>query len=123
VPNLSETWPLFAWVLGVCMLAGATSVYRRHRNERFSTFEVFGEICVSGFAGLMTFMACLAFKLMTIPPDSLASASMVSFFSGIAAHSAARFLALYDRAVEKRAAKVLGIDDEATEKGDSNGTA
>jgi drug/metabolite transporter (DMT)-like permease len=124
LPKLAEIWGLFAWVFGVCMLAGAVSVYRRRKLERFSTFEVVGEICVSGFAGLMTFLGCIAVGVTQVPPQDLARACMVAFVCGIAAHASARILALYDKAVERRMSMVLGESAEggATEKGDSNGT-
>jgi drug/metabolite transporter (DMT)-like permease len=124
MPKLAEIWGLFAWVLGVCMFAGVISVYRRRKLERFSTFEIVGEICVSGFAGLMTFLACIGVGVTQVPPQDFARMALVAFLCGIAAHTSARILTIYDKAAEDRMRKLLGVEGEsgATEKGDGDGT-
>ena len=111
--NLADVWGFFAWVFAVCTLAGAVSIYQRYSKEKPSIFEVCGELFVSGFVGLMTFLLCVSVGLITLPPPDVARASMVSFLCGIAAHSSTRMLALYDYAVTRRLGKILGEDPNA----------
>lgn len=113
--NLADVWGFFAWVFVVCTLAGAVSVYQRYGKKKLSIFEIFGELFVSGFVGLMTFLLTVAVGLITLPPADVARASMVSFVCGIAAHSSTRMLALYDRAVAKRFGNILGESPEKTD--------
>jgi LydA holin phage, holin superfamily III len=125
--KLAEVWGFFAWVFAVCMLAGVVRVYRRFERERLSMFEIFGELFVSGFIGVMTFLLCVAFGVITLPPADVARASLVSFICGIAAHSSTRMLALYDHAVAKRVGNILGdggdkkaTNSTETEQGDKS---
>lgn len=110
--KLVEVWGFFAWVFAVCMLAGVVRVYRRFERERLSIFEILGELFISGFIGLMTFLLCVAVGVITLPPADVARASMVSFICGIAAHSSTRMLALYDHAVAKKLGNILGDGSE-----------
>lgn len=66
--KLVEVWGFFAWVFAVCMLAGVVRVYRRFERERLSIFEILGELFISGFIGLMTFLLCVAVGVITLPP-------------------------------------------------------
>ena len=110
--KFEDVWGFFVWVFLVCTLAGAVSVFQRFRKVKMSMLEIFGEIFVSGFVGLMTFLLCISIGIITLPPQDIARASMVSFLCGIAAHSATRMLALYDFAVNRRFSKILGVDEK-----------
>ena len=110
--NFYDLWGFFAWVFSVCMVAGAVSVYQRYNKRRMSLLAIFGEIFVSGFVGVMTFLLCVAFGLITLPPADIARASMASFLCAIAAHSSTRMLALYDHAVARRFGNILGEVDK-----------
>jgi hypothetical protein len=128
--NFQDLWGFFAWVFAVCMMAGAVSVYQRYNKQRLSLLAIFGEIFVSGFVGVMTFLLCVAFGLITLPPADISRASMASFLCAIAAHSSTRMLALYDHAVARRLGNILGdaekdgamTPSEVPPKGDGNET-
>ena len=110
--KLADVWGFFAWVFAVCTLAGAVNVYQRYGRTKLSIFEICGEMFISGFVGLMTFLLCLSIGIITLPPEDVARASMVSFLCGISAHSATRMLALYDYAVTRRISKILGVEND-----------
>lgn len=114
--KLADVWGFFVWVFVVCTLAGAVSVYQRFGKIRMSIFEICGEMFISGFVGLMTFLLCVSVGIITLPPQDIARASMVSFLCGISAHSATRMLALYDFAVNRRFGKILGVDENQLEQ-------
>lgn len=59
---LDFSWVTYAWV-GVLSVWGGIANYvakLRRGDSRFNLLEIFGEMIVSGFAGVMTFYICAA---------------------------------------------------------------
>lgn len=106
-----DVWWLFAWVFIISMFAGIVRILRGYKLQHLSGFEVVGELCVSGFLGMMTFLLCVATKFLTIPTSDYPSAAATAFLCGIMAHAGTRALALFERSVLRQVGKALGDND------------
>ncbi len=86
---LSYEYVTYFWVVGLSMWAGISSYVRKIRAGQVhpSIPEFIGEICISGFAGIITFFLCESAK---IPP--VMSAAMI----GVSAHMSSRSIFLLE---------------------------
>lgn len=86
------SYPLltYLWVIGLSAWGGVANYIRKVRSgqsEHFSFLEVVGEICISGFAGVLTFWLC---ELGGMPP------LLTAAFVGISGHMGSRGIALLE---------------------------
>lgn len=86
----------YAWVVGLSILGGVVSFTRKLRDgnaRAFNVIELIGEICTSGFAGLLTFWLTQAAGF-----NPLVSAVMI----GVAGHMGSRAMFLLEKWFEGR---------------------
>ncbi|MFW6021781.1 MAG: phage holin family protein [Guyparkeria sp.] len=98
-------WLTYWWVLVLAGWGGIVSYLRKVRSgevSRFSLTELIGELVTSGFAGLLTFLACRSAGI-----DELMTGVLV----GISGHMGARGIFAAEKLAEKWAARRFGIDD------------
>lgn len=99
---LSYTYITYLWVIFLASWGGAASYIRRYRmgGKVFSLPELVGELCISGFVGVMTFYLCEASEI-----NQIASAALI----GITGHMGSRAIFLLEKIVSKR----LKINDDS----------
>lgn len=93
-------WLTWAWVVGLSFWGGAANFFRKLRQGKarpFNVVELIGEIFVSGFTGVCTFLLCTSAGF-----DPLMSSALVA----IAGHMGPRALFQF----EQMAMKKLGLD-------------
>ena len=96
--NTPETYPIgtLAWVIGLSIWGGVASFCHKLRNGHarpFNLAEFFGEIVISGFAGMLTFFLCEASNV-----PQLVTAALV----GISGHMGSRAIFLIERWAMKK---------------------
>ena len=87
------TW---GWVIFLAVWGGVVNFLRKVRDgesRKFNFTELIGEICTSGFVGVMTFLLCEAAST-----DQLLTAVLV----GISGHMGAKAIRFLELVVEKR---------------------
>jgi len=94
----------YVWIIGLSFWGGVSGYVRKlkqgHRN--FSIAELVGEICISGFVGIVTFFICEA---ADIPP--VLSAAII----GISSHMGSRAILMSERILERMAERWVKKDD------------
>lgn len=91
---LSYEWLTYAWVIALSGWGGAASYLGKIKKGRsFSFAELVGELCISGFVGVLTFYLCQAAE---IPPP------FAAFLVGVAGHMGSRSLYLFEMFVTKK---------------------
>lgn len=86
----------YAWVAVLSAWGGAASYIRRVRDgeiKRFSFMELTGELVISGFVGVVTFLLCRAGGV-----NDLIAAALV----GIAGHMGSRAVFILERWAQKK---------------------
>jgi hypothetical protein len=83
----------YVWVIALSTWGGVASYIRRFNNggRKFSLPEFVGEMCISGFVGVMTFFFCEAAEL----PQIVAAALI-----GISGHMGSRAIFLFEKTLE-----------------------
>lgn len=98
----SYEWITYLWVLALSAWGGVANYLRKvrdGRSEKFSFVEVIGEICISGFVGVITFWLC---ELSTLPQ------LLTAAFVGISGHMGSRAITLMEERFKKRLGVVEG---------------
>jgi len=94
----------YLWVIGLSAWGGIAGYIRRVRSKSkaaFSLAEVVGEVCISGFVGMLTFYLCESAKI----PQILEAA-----FIGISGHMGSRSLFFMEALLKRKVAGWLGED-------------
>ena len=97
----SYTWITYLWVFGLASWGGIANYIRKVRSgqsETFSIMEIIGEVCISAFAGVLTFWMC---ELSSMPP------LLTAAFVGVSGHMGSRGIALLEDGFKRR----MGIRD------------
>jgi hypothetical protein len=107
-PRWSDVWGYLAWCFLLCMWAGAAGVVRRYKIGAVSFLELAGELFLSGFVGLLTFLACVASGLITFPTPDPTKVAIASMMIAVTAHMGVRAIAIFERAVSTGLRSILG---------------
>ena len=99
----------YAWVTLLSLWGGLANYVSKVRSgtSRFNLMEVFGEIIVSGFAGVMTFYICAAAHT----PEIITAVAV-----GISGHMGARIITMFELWVSKK----MGLPTKDQEPGSKN---
>ncbi len=100
--NYKEYFP-FAWMIGLSFWGGIAGYLRKIKegHNRFSVTELIGELFISGFVGVLTFLLCQSAQL-----NPLLTAAMV----GISGHMGSRAIFIIEKIVVAKFNKVLPDD-------------
>lgn len=108
VEYLSDLFAKYLWVItyvSVISIAGGVTSYIRKKKagliERFSLKEFFGDMLISFFVGVMTYLLCTGIGL-----NELLTAGV----TGITSHMGTKALMLSDGIIPKVICKYLKID-------------
>ena len=86
----------YIWVLALSVWGGVVNFIQRVKqgeSQRWSITELFGEIVISAFAGIITFYLCEASQI-----DPLITAALV----GISGHMGSRAIFLFEKFAKRR---------------------
>lgn len=100
----------YAWVIFLATWGGAVNYISKIRSgqvARFNITELIGDLCISGFTGVLTFWLCHAAGF-----DELITA----VFVGISGHMGARLIGK----IEQMMSKKLNIPEDAEAPADPN---
>jgi hypothetical protein len=100
-PN-NYTWITYAWVVGLSVLGGIASFWRKMREgvvRRFNITELIGEIFIAMFTGIVTFYMC---------ESSGITQPMTSALVALSAHMGSRALYFLEKKFEKIAESMNG---------------
>ena len=105
-------WLTCLWVFTISMCGGIVGFLRKRNNGKrpFSFFELIGELCISGFVGLLTFFLCYwsgIFKLGVGLDEQLRSAAITAFLVGMASHMGSRALAIFEQMTVKKLERLM----------------
>ncbi len=98
-PRFPVTWGQIwtaLWVLFLSGWGGAVSFWRKRQDGRarpFNIAELIGDMCTSGFAGVMTYLVCSYLKL-----DPLLTAATV----GMAGHMGSKTINAIEKWLDRR---------------------
>jgi hypothetical protein len=96
----------YIWVIGLSAWGGSAGYVRRlkTRNQaHFSLAELVGEICISGFVGVLTFYFCESARL-----NPVLAAALV----GISGHMGSRALYFGEAIVKRWISRLVGANVE-----------
>ncbi len=84
----------YVWVILISSWGGIAGYVRKLKkgHVRFSIAELIGEICISGFVGIVTFFLCEASEL-----NQILSAALI----GISSHMGSRAILMMEKIGEK----------------------
>lgn len=89
----------YAWVIILATWGGVAGYIRRLKcGQLFSLTELVGELCISGFAGVLTFFLCESAHIQPV-----LSAALV----GISGHMGSRAIFLIEQFFTKKFMRVL----------------
>jgi hypothetical protein len=96
----------YLWVIGLSTWGGCAGYVQKMKagNFRFSLSEFVGELCVSGFVGVLTFYLCESGNI-----NPMLSAA----FIGISGHMGSRSLVMFERLVQSSFDKYFKRNDNA----------
>lgn len=102
-----EYWP-FAWMIGLSFWGGIAGYLRKVKqgNQRFSFTELIGELFISGFVGVLTFLLCQSAQL-----NMLLTAAIV----GISGHMGSRAILTIEKMLESKLNQVFPLPEETTD--------
>jgi len=103
---LEVEWITYLWVSILSLWGGCANYVQKLRSgtSRFNLMEIFGELIVSGFAGVLTFFVCAA----THTPEVVTAVCV-----GISGHMGARIITTFEVFVSKK----LGLPTKDQEPG------
>lgn len=81
----------WGWVIGLSILGGFANFFRRVNSKKTkitNIVELFGELCISAMAGVVTYLLCRAANI-----DDMLTAAFVA----IAGHMGTRLIFLWER--------------------------
>jgi hypothetical protein len=96
----------YIWVIGLSAWGGIAGYIRRVKTKNpahFSLAELVGEICISGFVGVLTFYFCESAKI-----NPIFAAALV----GISGHMGSRALYFMEAVVKRQISKWVGANVE-----------
>lgn len=104
-----KTWlelTSYAWVVFWSSWGGVASYISKIKKGRcrFSIAELIGELCISGFVGVLTFMLCRSADL-----SEMLTAAMI----GIASHMGSRAIFFIEEAAKTKLTNWLGLNDKS----------
>jgi hypothetical protein len=100
----------YGWVIALSSWGGVVSYVQKVKSgatKRFSLTEFVGELCTSGFVGVMTFYLCESAGI-----TGISSAVLI----GISGHMGSRAIFLIERFLQKKFLK--GLDVNPNQKAD-----
>lgn|SRR5574343_157871 len=86
----------YAWVIGLSTWGGLVNYISKIKSgqiARFNLTELIGDICISGFTGLLTFWLC-----QTANFDEL----LTAVFVGISGHMGARMIGKFEKLMSRK---------------------
>ena len=92
----------YAWVIGLSIMGGMVSFYRKLQARRVRAFnitEFIGEIFTSGFVGILTFYFCEHANFEPI---------LTAFAVGVSGHMGSRLIFCVEKIIEHAAEQKLG---------------
>ena len=94
----------YSWVLLLSAWGGVAGYIGKIKrgNVRFSFAELIGEVCISGFVGIVTYLLCQSAQI-----DELLTAAMVA----IAGHMGSRAILMLEKLLQNKVQKWLGMTD------------
>lgn len=94
----------YAWVILLSSWAGMSGYLRKIKlgYTRFSISELVGDVCISGFVGIVTFFLCESSKI---------SPALSAALIGISAHMGSRAILGFEKIFEPIFNKWSGKDD------------
>lgn len=101
--NFKDYLP-FGWMIGLSFWGGIAGYLRKvKQGSVFSFTELVGELFISGFVGVLTFLLCQSAQLNT-----LLTAAMV----GISGHMGSRAIFMIEKIVESRLHRITNTATE-----------
>lgn len=95
----------YAWVLVLSLWGGISGYVRKIKggNSRFSLSELIGELCVSGFVGVLTFLLCESAQITPL---------LSAAFVGISGHMGSRSILILEKLLENKVKQFSGGSDD-----------
>jgi hypothetical protein len=96
----------YIWVIGLSAWGGIAGYIRRVKTKNpahFSLAELVGEVCISGFVGVLTFYFCESAKI-----NPILAAALV----GISGHMGSRALYFLEAVCKRKISQLVGTDVE-----------
>lgn len=95
----------YLWVVGLSAWGGIAGYVRKIKSGhcRFSLSELVGEMFISGFVGIITFLLCQAAMI-----NPVLSAALV----GISGHMGSRAIMLIEKVIQEQVEKKLSSNDK-----------
>lgn len=102
-PDLLENIYAYGWVVSWASCGGIASYIAKIKKGkcRFSLAELFGEIFISGFVGMLTYFFCHSAGINDL---------LTSAFVGISGHMGSRAIFLFETILSKKIEKLLSVD-------------
>ena len=101
---LDYSFLTIVWVAGLSIVGGVANYARKVSEriiKRFSIVEFMGELFISGFAGIITFLLCESASV-----DLKLTAALV----GISGHMGSRAIFMLEQFINKKITTALNID-------------
>lgn len=85
----------YAWVIIISVWGGLSGYVRKIKSgyARFSLAELLGEICISGFVGVLTFFLCEAGNINQV---------YGAFLIGISSHMGSRAIMMLEKTIQSQ---------------------
>jgi hypothetical protein len=96
----------YIWVIGLSAWGGVAGYIRRVKTKNqahFSLAELVGEICISGFVGVLTFYFCESANL-----NPILAAALV----GVSGHMGSRSLYFLEAICKRKISQIVGANVE-----------
>ena len=96
----------YVWVIGLSAWGGVAGYIRRIKTKNmthFSLAELVGEICISGFVGVLTFYFCESANINQV---------MAAALVGISGHMGSRSLYFLESVIKKKISQTVGTNVE-----------
>ena len=93
---IASPWFTYLWMLLLSVWGGVANYIRKVRDgdsEGWSIVELFGEMVIAGFAGIITFLLCGSQEINPL---------LTAAFVGIAGHMGSRAIYLAERWLKRR---------------------
>jgi D-arabinose 1-dehydrogenase-like Zn-dependent alcohol dehydrogenase len=104
-PLQFEALLTYAWVVGLSAWGGMAEYVRKIKTGagRFSFSALIGELCVSAFVGVITYLLCQSAQI-----NPVTSAAFV----GISGHMGSRAILIFEKFVQKKIERWLGNEND-----------
>jgi hypothetical protein len=94
----------YIWVIGLSAWGGIAGYIRRVKTKNLANFslaELVGEMCISGFVGILTFYFCESAKINQV---------MAAAFVGISGHMGSRALYFLEALCKRKISQIVGAN-------------